>query len=80
MSRKRKKSQDLLVRRAVGRRVAQIRKKKGLSKYVVSKRAGVHHPVITKIEEGSCDTRISTLVRIVLALEIKMIDFWKGVK
>ncbi len=55
----------------LARNVATARADLGLSQTQVSKRSGVHVTEVSRIERGLRDPRLSTIVRLAHALEVK---------
>lgn len=58
----------------VGRVIAEIRNKKGLSQEVVSGLADIGRTHLSAIERGERKPTLETLYRIAMALDVKMSD------
>ena len=54
-------------RRVLARRLAELRKKKGITQVVMARRMGSTQPVVSKLESGG-DVRLSTLERYAAAM------------
>jgi transcriptional regulator with XRE-family HTH domain len=65
----------------IGSSVAHLLRKKrmakGLSMYVVAKRARMSHSMISRVEHELCRPSLDTLLRIAVAMEI---DLWPLIK
>jgi transcriptional regulator with XRE-family HTH domain len=55
----------------LARNVAATRANRGLSQAQVSKRSGVHVTEVSRIERGLREPRLSTIVRLARAMEVK---------
>lgn len=55
---------------ALGRALRQARRERDLSQEEVARRAGVHPNHVGRIERGSQDIRVTTLLRLLSALEV----------
>jgi transcriptional regulator with XRE-family HTH domain len=62
----------------LARNVATARANCGLSQTQVSKRSGVHVTEVSRIERGLRDPRLSTIVRLAHALEVKPAQLLDG--
>jgi transcriptional regulator with XRE-family HTH domain len=62
----------------LARNVAAARADLGLSQTQVSKRSGVHVTEVSRIERGLRDPRLSTIVRLAHALEVKPAQLFDG--
>lgn len=61
-------------REYIGKRIAQIRKKRGLSQLELSELSGIGRAHIVRIEQGKYSTGIDTLFKISNALKVNL-DF-----
>ena len=55
----------------IGRRIKNLRKEKGLSVYALANIADIERSQILRIESGTTNTTISTILAIASALEVK---------
>ena len=64
------------IRSEVGNRIAEIRKKKGLTQRELAEKSGIHYSNIAKIEMGRYSVGIDILHKVLNALncEVKIID------
>ncbi len=62
----------LSIDRSVGKRIAYLRKQIRLSQEDLAKISGVNYKHIGKIEAGLIGTRIPTLVRLAVALDVSL--------
>lgn len=60
----------------VGNRIKQLRKKLGISQEELGFRSGVHRTYIASLEVGKRNVSISTLEKIVDALEVSFSEFF----
>ena len=58
----------------IGNNLRRIRREKGYSQQVLSNMCDVERAKISRIENASEDIKISTLLKITVALEVKLID------
>ena len=59
----------------IGRRVAAVRKARGLSKSTLARRAGVHHTYVVKLEQGHFERpSIDYIARIAAVLGVRVVD------
>jgi len=64
--------QELL--KAFGKRVAEVRKSKGMKQYELAKAVDMHVVTIAYIEKGKRWVRLSTLDRLAKTLKVKISD------
>jgi transcriptional regulator with XRE-family HTH domain len=65
---------------AVGaRNVAAARADRGLSQTQVSKRSGAHVTEVSRIERGLRDPRLSTIIRLARAMDVKPARLLDGI-
>lgn len=55
----------------LGKKIKSLRKEKGLSIYALANLADIERSQIMRIEDGTTNTTVSTLLAIALALEVK---------
>ncbi len=60
----------------IGEQVKAWREIRGLSQRALAERAGMPYPMIARLELGQTDPRLSTLVRLAEALEIRLVDLF----
>lgn len=48
----------------LGSTIARLRREAGLSQEAVADRAGIHAVMVSRVERGATDPRVSTLLRI----------------
>ncbi len=74
-------SSELLVdlRRALGRRIAQLRETQGLTQGDLADRVGMSQPRWSNIERGETDARLSTLLRVQYALDLPSFESLFGI-
>lgn len=60
----------------VGNRIRLLRKKKGLSQEKLALKAGIDRTYLAGIEAGKRNATITSLEKIVIALEISLKDFF----
>lgn len=60
----------------VGKRIAQLRKKKKLSQQKFAYEADIERSYLTHIEKGRKNISLSTLEKITIALDISLQDFF----
>ena len=59
----------------IGRRVAAVRKARGLNKLALARRAGVHHSYVVKLEQGHFERpSIDYIARIAAVLGVRLVD------
>ena len=61
----------------IGKNLRKIRLEKGYSQQVLSNKCDVERAKISRIENASEDIKISTLLKLTDALEIKLVDLVK---
>jgi len=64
----------------IGKRVAELRKAKGLSQQKFSDDAGLERSNLTNIENGNNNISISTLEKILNTLDISTNDFFNTIE
>jgi len=64
----------------IGKRVAELRKAKGLSQQKFSDDAGLERSHLTNIENGNNNISISTLEKILNTLDISTNDFFNTIE
>ena len=64
----------------IGEKIKEIRNKRGLSQQKLANQVGMSKTNLYRIEAGRHDTTISTLKKIAQALNVRIEDFFKGVK
>jgi len=62
---------------AFGKRLRQLRKTKGISQLDLELQSGINRTEISRIENGQKNIEFYTIVRLAIALEIDMADFFK---
>jgi transcriptional regulator with XRE-family HTH domain len=58
----------------VGRRICELRNRAGISQKEVSKRAGIHRPIVARIELGTHEPSLETVARLCAAMGCKLRD------
>ena len=66
----------LAIRIRVARRVRELRTERGLTQEALAQRAGMHRPVIGRVERAKHALQVETLQRIANALEVSMKVFF----
>lgn len=61
---------------AFGKRLKQLRIKKGITQLDLEVQSGISHTEISKMENGLKNIEFFTLVKLAEALEVKMRDFF----
>lgn len=64
-------------RRAVGARIAELRRAKGLTQLELAGRADLHRPYVTGIERGSRNPSLDALAKIARALQVPLIELFR---
>lgn len=64
------------VRKAFGKHVRELRKKKGYSQEELADKAGLHRTYIGAIERGEQNVSIDNISRIAKALDVKIVDLF----
>lgn len=62
---------------AFGKRLRQLRKEKGISQLDLELQSGINRTEISRIENGQKNIEFYTIVRLAIALEIDVVDFFK---
>jgi len=62
----------------LGRRLSELRDKRGLSQSQLSDMAGIGRAHLSQIENGAVAARIDTLYAIAKVLELKMEELFRG--
>lgn len=70
----------MLTRKQIGKNVVRARRRRWLSQEQVCERAGVTQPVLSYIEDGRRDTRLSTLLLIADGIGCSPAEFFEGGK
>jgi transcriptional regulator with XRE-family HTH domain len=63
---------------AFGRRLKQLRKKKGLSQLDLEIQSGINRTEISRIENGTKNIEFLTIVKLAIALDAELYDFFKN--
>lgn len=66
-----------MIEEKVGKRIKELRNKLGISQEELGFRSGVHRTYIASLEVGKRNVSISTLEKIVIALNVSLSDFFK---
>ena len=61
-----------------GKRLASLRRSKGLSQEELASRAGLHAVAITYIETGKRLPKLNTVYKLARGLELRVEDLFKG--
>lgn len=61
----------------LGTRIEELRRKKGLTQEDLAEKAGFHRAYFWDIEQGR-NVSIKTIYKIAKALDISLLDFFKG--
>lgn len=64
-------------REAVGTRIRDLRKSKGLSQLELAARADLHRPYLTGVERGTRNPSLNTLIRIANALHVPLLELFR---
>ena len=64
--------------KAVGQRISELRKKKGLSQEALASKIGIDRVAVGYIEQGRRRPSLNTIYSIAEALEIRVADLFKG--
>jgi len=62
----------------LGRRISEIREKRGLSQTQLADTAGIGRAHLSQIENGAVAARIDTLYAVAQALDLKLEELLKG--
>ncbi len=65
-----------MIEEKVGKRIKELRNKLGISQEELSFRSGVHRTYIASLEVGKRNVSISTLEKIVVALNVSLSEFF----
>ncbi len=65
-----------MIEEKVGKRIKELRNKLGISQEELGFRSGVHRTYIASLEVGKRNVSISTLEKIVAALNISLSEFF----
>lgn len=63
---------------AFGKRIKQLRKKKGLSQLDLEIQSGINRTEISRIENGTKNIEFLTIVKLAVALDAELCDFFKN--
>lgn len=63
--------------KAFGNRLKQLREKKGFTQLDLEIESGISRTEISRIENGLKNIEFFTLVKLAVALEVELIDFFK---
>jgi transcriptional regulator with XRE-family HTH domain len=61
----------------LGKKISDIRIKKGMSRYELAKKAGKPYPSIDRVEKGKTNPSYLLLLLIAETLKVEMIEFFK---
>lgn len=64
-------------RRAIGARIAHLRRERGWSQLELASRADLHRPYVTGIETGARNPTVDVLVRLANALHVPLVELFK---
>ena len=73
-------SQEKALMRAFGKRVAELRKKRGMTQEQLAAQIDSHVTTIAFIEGGTKFVRLSTLRKLAQALNVEIKELFEGVK
>lgn len=59
-----------------GKKVAELRKQKGFSQEKLGLEADVDRSQISKIERGACNTKLQSIAKISMALDVKISELF----
>ncbi len=65
-----------MIEEKVGKRIKELRNKLGISQEELGFRSGVHRTYIASLEVGKRNVSISTLEKIVIALNVSLSEFF----
>lgn len=65
-------------RRAVGSRIAELRRERGLTQLDLASQADLHRPYLTGIEGGSRNPSLDALAKIAKALDVPLIELFRS--
>jgi DNA-binding XRE family transcriptional regulator len=78
-SRSESRTQCLAVQKALGSRIAQLRKKKQASQEQLADACGLHRSHMGEIERGESNFTLSTLLLLVKQLDITVSELFNGI-
>jgi transcriptional regulator with XRE-family HTH domain len=73
-------SQEKALMKAFGKRVAELRRKRGLTQEQLAAKIDTHVTTIAFIEGGTKFVRLSTLRKLALALDVEIKQLFEGVR
>lgn len=73
-------SQEKALMRAFGKRVAELRKKRGMTQEQLAAKVDTHVTTIAFIEGGTKFVRLSTLRKLAQALDVEIKELFEGVR
>lgn len=73
-------SQEKTLMRAFGKRVAELRKKRGMTQEQLAAKVDTHVTTIAFIEGGTKFVRLSTLRKLAQALDVEIKELFEGVR
>ena len=73
-------SQEKTLMRAFGKRVAELRKKRGMTQEQLAAKVDTHVTTIAFIEGGTKFVRLSTLRKLAQALSVEIKELFEGVR
>jgi transcriptional regulator with XRE-family HTH domain len=59
----------------IGARIAAVRQQEGLRQSELARRMGISRQVLNKVEQGTVNTTVETLMKIARALGVPVVDF-----
>lgn len=65
--------------RRLGIRLAQLRKRQGISQEELAYRAEIDRTYISQMERGVCNPSLLVLSKVAAVLEVKLVDCFEGV-
>ena len=66
------------IRGRFGKRLQQLRRKKGLSQEELAFRAGLHRTYVSSAERGQRNVALVNIEKLAMALEIEIADLFRG--
>lgn len=73
-------SQEKTLMRAFGKRVAELRKKRGMTQEQLAAKVDTHVTTVAFIEGGTKFVRLSTLRKLAQALDVEIKELFEGVR
>ena len=73
-------TQEKVLMRAFGKRVAELRRKRGLTQEQLAAKIDTHVTTIAFIEGGTKFVRLSTLRKLAQALDVEIKELFEGVR